>query len=68
LFNLRENPLEFLAEHHTREVTRLTGMHPDETQVNLADDERYAAKLKEMRELLQAEMLRWDDPWKLWNQ
>jgi hypothetical protein len=43
-------------------------MHPDETQVNLADDERYAAKLKEMRELLQAEMLRWDDPWKLWNQ
>ena len=68
LFNLRENPLEFLAEHHTREVTILTGMHPDETQVNLADDERYAAKLKEMRDLLQAEMLRWDDPWKLWNQ
>lgn len=68
LFNLRENPLEFLTEHHAHEVTSLTGQHPHESQVNLADDERYAAKLKEMRELLQAQMLLWDDPWKLWNQ
>ena len=68
LFNLRENPLEFLTEHHTHEVTSLTGKHPHESQINLAGDERYAAKLKEMKELLQAQMLLWDDPWKLWDQ
>lgn len=68
LFNLRENPLEFLTEHHAHEVTNLTGKHPYESQINLAGDERYAAKLKEMRELLQTQMLLWDDPWKLWNQ
>jgi arylsulfatase A-like enzyme len=68
LFNLRDNPLELLTEHHAQEVTSMTGMYPSETQINLADDVRYAAKLKEMQDLLHAQMQRWDDPWKLWNQ
>ena len=28
----------------------------------------YAAKLTQMRDLLLAEMRRWHDPWRLWNQ
>jgi hypothetical protein len=46
----------------------LTGHTPDKEQINLADDPRYAEKLKEMRGLLQSEMQRLDDPWKLWYQ
>ena len=68
LFNLRDNPLELLAEHQGEDVRRLTGHTPDKEQINLADDPRYAEKLKEMRGLLQSEMQRLDDPWKLWYQ
>lgn len=68
LFNLRDNPLEFLEEHQSDAVRQLTGSVPSATQLNLADDPRYAEKLEEMRGLLQSEMQRLDDPWKLWYQ
>lgn len=68
LFNLRENPEEFLAEHLSPQVTGLTGILPAAQQVNLAKDPKYAGKLAEMEALLLAEMRRLNDPWRLWNQ
>jgi len=68
LFNLKENPSEFLAEHHTAAVTALTHCVPEPHQSNLATDPRYADKLAEMEALLLAEMQRLDDPWRLWDQ
>jgi hypothetical protein len=68
LFNLKDNPHEFLAEHHAPEVIGLTGSSPAKHQVNLATDPQYAAKLEEMETLLLAEMRRLNDPWRLWNQ
>jgi choline-sulfatase len=68
LFNLSENPHEFLQQHHDPKVTALTGVTPVKHQVNLAGDPRHADKLKEMEALLLAEMRRMDDPWRLWNQ
>ena len=62
LFNLDENPHEFIAEHHNPEVSALTGVPPAAGQTNLAGDPRHAAKLAEMRALLLAEMRRLDDP------
>jgi choline-sulfatase len=68
LFNLADNPDELLAEHHDPKVVALTGASPARHQVNLAGDPAHAAKLKEMRALLLAEMQRLEDPWRLWNQ
>ncbi len=68
LFNLEQNPLELLREHHTPEVVALTGLRPSPHQLNLADDPRYSAKLAEMKALLQSEMQRLDDPYPLWDQ
>ena len=68
LFNLKDNPEEFLAEHHQSEVIALTGSTPEKHQVDLAEDPRYAEKLQEMEALLLAEMRRLHDPWRLWNQ
>ncbi len=68
LFNLAENPHEFLIEHHAPQVTALTGVVPEPHQVNLADDPRYAAKRAELEALLLAEMRRLDDPYRLWDQ
>lgn len=68
LFNLKENPDEFLAEHHVREVTSLTGVTPAPHQVNLAGDPKHADKLAEMETLLLEEMRRLSDPWRLWDQ
>jgi hypothetical protein len=58
LFNLKENPHEFLEEHGNKN-SRLT---------NLADDPAYHRKLKEMEDLLLSEMRRLNDPYRLWNQ
>jgi arylsulfatase A-like enzyme len=58
LFNLAENPHEFLAEHRRDK--------PLET--NLADDPRFADKRRELEKLLLAEMQQLDDPYRLWNQ
>ncbi|MCF7674506.1 MAG: sulfatase-like hydrolase/transferase [Akkermansiaceae bacterium] len=68
LFNLAENPDEFLDQHHDPAVIKLTGVTPAPAQTNLAGDPKYAAKLAEMEALLLAEMRRLDDPWRLWNQ
>ena len=68
LFNLRENPNEFIEQHHAPEVIALTGVKPAAHQRNLATDPRHAAKLAEMEALLLAEMRRLHDPWRLWNQ
>lgn len=68
LFNLKDNPDEFLMEHHDANVIALTGTKPAPHQVNLANDPRYAEKLDEMEALLLTEMRRLDDPWRLWNQ
>jgi len=58
LFNLKENPNEYLAEHQ----------RPAETETNLASDPKYAEKLAEMEALLLAEMVKNEDPYRLWNQ
>lgn len=58
LFNLAENPNEFLAEHK-RENPQLT---------DLAENPDHAAKLAEMEALLFSEMKRLNDPYKLWSQ
>ena len=58
LFNLAQNPHEFIAEHKKGDA-RLT---------DLAENREHAAKLAEMEALLLAEMRRLDDPYRLWNQ
>lgn len=58
LFNLKANPEEFLAEHHKK----------GKMETNLAANPSYAAKLKEMEALLQAQMQYFHDPYTLWNQ
>ncbi len=68
LFNLVENPHEYLAEHHAPSVIALTGVPPEAEQTNLASDPRFADKLGEMEALLLAEMRRLDDPYRLWYQ
>lgn len=68
LFNLTDNPEEFLRDHRDPRVTALTGVTPKAHQVNLADDPNHAAQRKEMEALLLAEMRRLDDPWRLWTQ
>jgi arylsulfatase A-like enzyme len=68
LFNLAENPNEFLEQHHDPAVITLTGMTPARNQVNLANNPRYAEEVAEMEALLLAEMRRLDDPYRLWNQ
>ena len=68
LFNLKENPHEFIAEHHDPEVAALIGITPEAKQTNLAKDPQHAAKLDEMRALLLTEMRRLDDPWRFSGQ
>lgn len=68
LFNLVENPHEFLTEHADPAVQALTHTTPESGQVNLASNPRYAEKLAEMEAVLLEEMRRLDDPFRLWNQ
>ena len=58
LFNLGENPNEYLSEHEKS----------GEMKTNLADNPKYADKLKEMETLLLEQMKQHDDPYRLWNQ
>ena len=62
LFNLRENPDEFLAEHHDPAVTAVSHAAPAPHQKNLADDPAHADKRRELEALLLAEMERLHDP------
>jgi arylsulfatase A-like enzyme len=68
LFNLVENPHEFLPEHHDPKVMEMTGIKPQPHQTNLAGDPRYAKKLAEMEALLLEKMQTLDDPYRLWDQ
>ncbi|WP_229236026.1 sulfatase-like hydrolase/transferase [Dyadobacter tibetensis] len=58
LFNLKENPHEYLSEHR----------RTDPMENNLASNPKYATKLKEMEGLLQAQMKEYKDPYQLWDQ
>lgn len=58
LFNLAENPNEYLPEHGK------TG----EMETDLAENPKYADKLKEMEAVLLDQMKKHDDPYRLWNQ
>ena len=68
LFNLKENPMELLQEHHAADVIGLTGLNPKPNQVNLAKDPKYADRLAEMEALLLSKMKRFEDPYRLWDQ
>ncbi len=68
LFNLADNPEELLAEHHDPAIVALTGNTPQGHQRNLADDPAYATQRGAMEALLLAEMIRLDDPYRLWDQ
>ncbi|MEO9511253.1 MAG: sulfatase-like hydrolase/transferase [Flavobacteriaceae bacterium] len=58
LFNLKENPNEYLPEH---------GMS-NEMKTDLAENPKYADKLAEMEALLLEQMKENDDPYRLWDQ
>jgi len=68
LFNLKENPHEYIRQNHEPRVTAISGTKPGSSQLNLATDARYATKLKEMEALLLSEMKRLEDPYRLWDQ
>ncbi|MFP6904017.1 MAG: sulfatase-like hydrolase/transferase [Verrucomicrobiota bacterium] len=68
LFNLGDNPREYIQEHHDPAVKALTGISPKPRQVNLAGNPEHAARLAQMEALLLDEMRRLDDPYRLWNQ
>ncbi|MCA8991030.1 MAG: sulfatase-like hydrolase/transferase [Planctomycetaceae bacterium] len=58
LFNLAENPHEYLAQHQ----------RPHVLQTNLADNPAFAKQRAELEALLLEEMRRLDDPYLLWDQ
>ena len=58
LFNLKFNPHEYLPEHQ-KNAPWMT---------NLANIPEFAAKRAEMESLLLSEMIRLDDPYRLWDQ
>ena len=58
LFNLTENPDEYLPEHGKA----------GEWETNLAGDPSYAGKLEEMEALLLEQMELQNDPFRLWDQ
>tara|TARA_R110002126_G_scaffold5376_7_gene28399 strand:- start:659 stop:2134 length:1476 start_codon:yes stop_codon:yes gene_type:complete len=58
LFNITENPNEYIAQHNKSA----------EMLNDLAENPKYADKLKEMEALLLEEMETYGDPFRLWNQ
>ncbi|MCA9185392.1 MAG: sulfatase-like hydrolase/transferase [Planctomycetales bacterium] len=68
LFDLTGNPHELLMEHHTAEVVAQTGNRPEEDQRNLAYDGEFAAKRRELEQLLLAQQELWGDPYRMWDQ
>jgi choline-sulfatase len=68
LFNLKDNPEEFIAEHHAAAVSTLSKHSAKPQQTNLAHDPQHAAKLAEMEALLLTEMRKHQDPYRLWDQ
>ena len=68
LCNLRENPAEFLAEHHHPAVAAVSRGSPAPHQTNLADDPAHAEKRRELEALLLSEMERLHDPYRFSDQ
>ena len=68
LFNLRQNPNEYLEQHHTTENIAFTGAMPTIEQVDLAEDPRYADVRRDLEATLLTEQKRLDDPYRLWDQ
>jgi arylsulfatase A-like enzyme len=68
LFNLKENPHEYLEQNHAPQVKAQSGANPKSNQRNLATDPKHAVKLEEMEALLLSEMKRLNDPHRLWDQ
>lgn len=68
LFNLRDNPAEYLREHHQPALIAMTGFAPQPDQMDLAEDPKYREKLAEMEAILLAQMRLYDDPSRLWDQ
>lgn len=68
LFNLADNPHEFLREHHYPDVIARTGHTPQPHQIDLAESPQHAKKLAEMEALLFSEMQRLKDPYRFWDQ
>lgn len=58
LFNLKENPNEYLPEH----------LKTGEMETNLADNPKYSEKLEEMEQVLLEQMIAHNDPYRMWNQ
>ncbi len=65
LFNLDENPKEFLAQHHSEKLKKQLGIEPKANQVNLAEHAHVADKREELELLLRKEMKRLGDPYQL---
>ena len=68
LFNLANNPNEFIAEHHESEVKEITGIQPMPHQRNLANDPKHAAMRADLEALLLEQQRLLDDPYRLWDQ
>ncbi len=68
LFNLRDNPHEFLVEHHDPAVAAALPMPPEPRQKNLAIDPAHAEQRAAMEALLLAEMRQHDDPYRFSDQ
>ncbi|MEM1063660.1 MAG: sulfatase, partial [Planctomycetota bacterium] len=68
LFNLAENPHELLPGHHVASVRAMTRYQEAPTEIDLADDPRYATKRAQLEALLTAQMDAYEDPYRLWYQ
>ncbi len=68
LFDLNENPFEFLPQHHTDSVKQLTGAEPTKKQIDLSGDQSAAMRRQELESKLLKLMERYGDPYRLWDQ
>ncbi|MEN1682132.1 MAG: sulfatase-like hydrolase/transferase [Planctomycetota bacterium] len=68
LFNLAENPWEFLDQHQDPGAVAATGQKPRTNQRDLAEDPAYRDRLLAMERLLLDEQKRLEDPHRLWDQ
>ena len=65
MFNVNENPHEFLVEHHLPELRQQIGIRPGPQQIDLAEVEQYAGKRQELEALLKQQMQQFGDPYEL---
>lgn len=65
LFNLADNPLELLEQHHHPKVVKAVGVAPQAHQRNLANDPQFVDQLAKMEQLLLEQQAAFDDPYRL---